>query len=95
MLFMQVLELRFLNVFNCLEKKKKLSCMYYYDDINSISYIKMGSPKIMTYLKDYLESKYLKFCCLKTIPIRKIFLSNKKLEMFYDLLPIPLIPTSC
>lgn len=28
--------------------------MCYYDDINSISYLKMGSPKIMTYLKDYL-----------------------------------------
>lgn len=28
--------------------------MCYYYDINSINYIKMGYPKIITYLKDYL-----------------------------------------
>lgn len=28
--------------------------MCYYDDINSISYIKMCYPRIITYLKEYL-----------------------------------------
>lgn len=68
-----------------------LSCMCYYDDVNSISYIKMDYPKIIAYLKDYLAENLntLNSCCLKKIITRETFLFNKKCETFYDLFEVP------
>lgn len=68
--------------------------MCYYDDINSISYIKMGYPKIITYLelKEYVVENLNALTLLLENDHYKIhFCSTRTLKCFMILL----ISTSC
>lgn len=58
--------------------------MCYYDDINSVSYTKMGYPKIITYLKDYLAENLntLNFAVWKWLREKRIC-STRNLKLLY------------